>query len=204
MLSNLFNLPNLFMKVPLIKNLFYAIILIFATAAIFAQDNNAQNNKSKLPNGYGGVTLGMTLDNAKDALKKNSDFGYRGDRDVSLTPGDEHTLIECDPQKTMANPFLQRCYFQFSSDTLYIITINVSGDKMDYFSMFDTLCNKYGNPNSLNPNCATWENDSVKMTLERPLCLKYIDKSVFDDLQEKSLVEKSGKEKTRDMFLKDL
>ena len=40
-----------------------------------------------LPKGYGGVELGMSLDSAKQALKSKSDFGYAGDRDVSLLPG---------------------------------------------------------------------------------------------------------------------
>ena len=30
--------------------------------------------------GYGGVELGMSLDQVKDKLKKNSEFGYNGDR----------------------------------------------------------------------------------------------------------------------------
>ena len=41
---------------------------------------------SALPKGYGSIELGMSVDEVKSELKKNTDFGYRGDRDVSLSP----------------------------------------------------------------------------------------------------------------------
>lgn len=184
----------------------FVLLFFFSVQFAFSQDNQAgsdSSGKTSLPTGYGGVTLGMSLDSAKDALKKNSDFGYRGEKDVRLTPGDEKTLIECNPQKTMANPFLERCYFQFNDDTLYIITIKINRERMDYFSMFDTLTKKYGNPNSLNPDSATWADDTVTMTLEKPLSIKYIDNNTFNDLEDKAQTQKNGTEKSRDLFLKD-
>ena len=64
--------------------------LISLTAAFLCFSLYAQS----LPNGYGGVYLGMSLDEAKKQLLKNPDFGYSGDRDVSLLPGAGRTLIE--------------------------------------------------------------------------------------------------------------
>ena len=52
--------------------------LISLTAAFLCFSLYAQS----LPNGYGGVYLGMSLDEAKKQLLKNPDFGYNGDRDV--------------------------------------------------------------------------------------------------------------------------
>lgn len=168
--------------------------LFFAAGALlFAEES--------VPNGYGGVTLGMSVDSTKDALKQNSDFGYHGDRDVSLVPGTEDTLIETDTQRGHVVSFLDRCYFQFNNDALYIITINVNPSRVDYFSMLDTLIQKYGKPTNLNPQIATWKGSGVTMTLERPLTLKYIDDSTFESLNSSSNVEKSGGEKTKDAFL---
>ena len=65
------------------KNLFFALSF-FSVSILFAQN---------IPNGYGGVNLGMTVEQTKKALKDNSDFGYRGDRDVSLLPGENRILI---------------------------------------------------------------------------------------------------------------
>ena len=42
------------------------------------------------------------------------------------------------------------------------------------------------------------------MSLERPLTLKYTDRTVFNKLQDQSLVNKSGEEVSRDTFLEGL
>ena len=139
--------------------------------------------------GYGGVELGMSLDQVKDKLKKNSEFGYNGDRDVSLLPGENRILIETDAISGFGFSFLERCWFQFYDDELYIITININKEKMDHYSIFSALCKKYGD---------------YSMSLERPLTLKYIDKNIFNQLQQKSLVNPSGSEITREMFLEGL
>lgn len=169
--------------------------LFFCLSAIYAKD---------LPEGYGDVKLGMSLDQAKKALKENSDFGYHGDRDVSLLPGENRVLIETDADRGLGSNFLNRCWFQFSDDELYIMIINVNKEKMDYYSMFTTLCEKYGNPDSLNPEKAVWKNDIVTMSLEKPLTLKYVNNKKFDELQNKSNVQPGAVERTREEFLKGL
>ncbi len=175
------------------KILFLGLFLLLSSHFIFAQES--------LPTGYAKINLGMSLDSAKEALKNDPQFGYRGDRDVSLLPGDARILVETDTSINAPYSFLDRCWFQFFEEKLYIITVNIKSDKVDYYSVFSTLCQKYGNPSSLNPEKAEWKNDSVIMTLERPLTLKYTDKKVFESLLDSSNVNKSVKEQNRDSFL---
>ena len=158
----------------------------------------------KLSRGYGGVELGMTVEQTKAKLKENSDFGYTGDRDVSLLPGENRTLIETDAVSGHSFGFLERCWFQFHDDSLYIITININQELMDHYSVFTALCKKYGDPVSLSPEKSVWKDENYSMSLERPLTLKYVNQKVFEDLQNKSLVSPSGREITRDMFLDGL
>lgn len=157
-----------------------------------------------VPDGYGGIQLGMTVEQVKKALEDNTDFGYHGDRDVSLLPGENRVLIETDATTYAGYSFLERCWFQFYNDKLYIITINVNKEKMDHYSIFDSLCKKYGNPDSVSPEKSVWQGKSVTMSLERPLTLKYVDQKTFESLQNKSQVGPNGKEMTRDMFLEGL
>lgn len=157
-----------------------------------------------LPKGYRNITLGMSLDETKQALLKDSSFGYHGDRDVSLIPGSSKMLIETDADSGYGSVFLKKCWFQFYNDELYIITINVNPEKMDYYSIFTTLSEKYGNPTSLNPQSATWKSDSITLSLEKPLTLKYIDNSIFDQTQNYSNIKASPEEQTREMFLDEL
>lgn len=177
-------------KIILITSIFF-LISFFSSA-------------KDLPNGYKDITLGMSLDETKDALLKDSDFGYHGDRDVSLLPNSNKSLIETDATYGLGSNFLTNCYFQFTEDKLYIITININTDRMDYYSVFTTLCNKYGEPTSISPSAAIWKNDDVTMSLEKPLTLKYVDNDLYDSTQNYSNVPKSATEITREQFLDEL
>lgn len=169
---------------------------IFLCASLFAKDD--------LPPGFGGVELGMTLDGAKQALKSNTDFGYNGDRDVSLLPGDARVLIETDSNNMQHHGFLTQCYFQFYEEKLYSIIVNLNPERVDYYSVYTTLVNKYGEPDDFSPARCVWKNESVTMSLERPLLLKYTDNDTTEKLMQQSLVEKNGWERTREMFLEQL
>src|SRR5574344_269229 len=158
----------------------------------------------ELPEGYSNIKLGMSVEQTKRELIKNSDFGYHGDRDVSLLPSNNQTLIETDAERGLGSNFLTQCWFQFNNDKLYIITINVNTDKMDYYSIFTTLTSKYGEPISISPKEAVWKNGNVTMTLEKPLTLKYIDNEEFNSLLKYSNVPLSPTETTRNMFLEGL
>lgn len=157
-----------------------------------------------LPRGYKDITLGMSLEETKDGLVKDPVFGYHGDRDVSLIPNSSKTLIETDAERGLGSNFLTRCWFQFTFDELYIITININPERMDYYSIFTRLVEKYGEPTSFNPQAATWKNEEVAMSLEKPLTLKYIDNKLFEQTQNYSNIQESPTEITQQMFLDEL
>lgn len=182
------------------KKLFCALFLLFSIFG-FSQDSTADKNSANqpLPNGYSTVKLGMTLEEVKSALLRDSDFGYRGDRDVSLLPGENRQLIE-----TKGGSFLDNCWFQFYDESLYIISVNVNQEFMDYYSIFSTLCKKYGNPKYLDPEKATWEDENVILSLEKPLCLKYTDAKISKELLEQSEAQQATIEYLRQGFLDSL
>ena len=175
------------------------INFIFLTLIISLLNISAQS----LPDGYKNIKLGMSLEETKNALEKNADLGYHGDRDVSLLPGENKILIETDSQKGYGSDFLERCWFQFYNEKLYIITININPKRMDYYSMFKKFSDKYGDPDQLDPSKSVWMDDSVTIMLEKPLSVKYIDNKTYEEIQNMSTVEKSGEEYTREMFLED-
>ena len=146
----------------------------------------------------------MSVEDTKNNLTKKPEFGYYGDADVSFLPGNNRLLIETDPSKNFGSDFLERCYFQFLDDYLFIITINVNTNNMDYYSMFTTLQNKYGEPTSFNPQEARWVNDSTTISLEKPLTLKYIDNKTFEQSISNGQIDPAPVEITREMFLDDL
>ena len=173
------------------------LCLAFVLAAVKMAFISAET----LPLGYGGVTVGMSVEEVKEALVQNSDFGYRGERDVSLLTSDQKVIIDTDPLRYNPYSFFKRCYFQFYKDKLYIITLELNTDKIDYHSMYTTLSKKYGNPSFLNPKKSEWSDDAVIIDLEKPLTLKYTDKAVSESILEGINQDKSGTEKSKDQFL---
>ena len=159
---------------------------------------------TEVPRSYKGVSLGLNVDETKELLQSISAFGYTGDRDVSFLPGENRVLIETDAKSTYSSSFLDRCYFQFHEDVLYIMTFNINTDNMDYFSVFTTLCKKYGYPVDLNPERAMWKDEKTTLYLEKPLTLKYIDNATFDKTLQQSQIGPAVEEITREMFLDEL
>ena len=176
------------------------IILLFSVKS-FSQQKQANSYKRILPTGFKNISLGMTLQETKEELLRNPDFGYHGDRDVSLVPGSNQILIETDTSLNLSPSFLTRSWFQFYEDKLYIITFNFNRNKIDYYSIFTTLSKKYGEPDSLAPQKSVWQNDEVTVILEKPLSIKYIDKKTYDELSNYSNISKSAEENVRQMFL---
>jgi len=135
------------------------------------------SSPAALPGGFRGINLGMDIDQVKKALVADPLFGYRGDPDVSMLPQSHDYLIEC------AGPsYIQRAYFQFANKRLLTMILMLDTEKLDYFSLYTALTGKYGQPASLSPQEAVWQSTSVRLSLERPLTVKYIDQATFANL----------------------
>jgi hypothetical protein len=167
--------------------MFLALILL--PAICWAQDDS-------LPRQFRGISLGMPLDDVKDALVKDSYFNFRGDRDVSFLPARDQSLVE-----TTGSSFIKRSFFQFRDGELFIMSFTLNTAIMDHYSVFMQLSAKYGQPSWLNPKEAVWENDDTRIALERPLTVKYIDKKVFDDIVNESGLLEAGQIRLRQDFL---
>jgi hypothetical protein len=155
-----------------------------------------QQDKTALPAEYRSIKLGMGIDAVKDALKQDSVFGYRGERDVSLLPTKNRSLIE-----SAGSYFISRSWFQFYKDNLYTMIFKLNTDTVDYYSVYSKFCEKYGEPASINPQRAVWEDEHTRVVIERPLIVKYIDLTVFNELISQSTTEKAASETNRQNFI---
>lgn len=151
-----------------------------------------------VPESYRSISLGMDIDAVKEALLSDSLFGYRGERDVSLLPTMNRSLIE-----TVGASFIKRSWFQFYEEKLYIMTFNLDSGKVDYYSVYSALVGKYGEPVSLDPRMAVWSDDRVTLSLERPLTVKYVDSEVFKSLLDESGADKAAADILREGFIND-
>ena len=183
------------------KKIFIFSLIFLFSIRLFSQQKQSNVSKPELPRGFKNIFLGMTLQETKEELLRNPDFGYHGDRDVSLVPGSNQILIETDTSSNFSPSFLTQSWFQFYEDKLYIMTINFNRNKIDYYSIFTTLSKKYGEPTSLDPQKSVWQDKEVTIILEKPLSIKYIDKITYDELSNYSNIAKSAEENVRQMFL---
>lgn len=202
-----FGVPAFFVCVVFMQNLLCAQASRFTPNSFVRPDGQKKEppvleiveNPKTLPQGYRSIKLGMSVEETKKALKADSLFGYRGERDVSLLPGENRMLIE-----TSSDGYLERCWFQFYEDKLYTIILNFNPEKMDFYSIFNRLLSKYGEPENLSPEIVRWQDERVLLSLERPISVKYIDREVFDKLADMSRVEQTVFENIRDGILEAL
>jgi hypothetical protein len=144
------------------------------------------------------LQLGMNLEELKKALVADGLFEFRGDRDVSWLPLKEENLVE-----TTGLSFIRRAFFQLREDKVFIMAFSMDTRRIDHYSVFTSLIRKYGEPVSLNPQEAVWENGETRISLERPLTVKYIDMTTFKALMGESQVEQANEVIRRQGFLNE-
>ena len=197
------------------KLVFFLLMTSLFTGAVCAQEVNDQGlieleipepprrslapeNPDDLPRQFRNLALGMGLEDLKSALTRDSLFTFRGDRDVSFLPVKEQTLVE-----TTGLSYIRRAYFQLVQESVYIMSFSLDTRFMDHYSVFTAFIKKYGEPLSLSPAEAIWDDGETRVSIERPLTVKYIDKTVFNRLIEESRTEEKLQLLLREEFLGD-
>jgi len=177
------------------------MLALAAIAAVFSQDEartgpDGGKGVPGLPRGFRTIELGMELESVKQALLEDPYFDYRGDPDVSFLPRTFQSLIEC-----AGNLYIERAFFQFDEQRLSIIILALDRSRIDHYSLFTTLTEKYGPHSELDPQKVVWRSDDVVLSIERPLTVKYVDRSVFEEKQERGRAEEDLRELSRQRFL---
>jgi hypothetical protein len=149
-----------------------------------------------LPRSFREISLGMSLDELKTTLQNDGFFNFRGDRDVSFLPSPEQSLVE-----TTGFSFVKRAFFQLEGGVVFIMAFTLNTDLVDHYSIFTSLVEKYGEPDSLDPRQAVWETETTRLAIERPLTVKYIDMTVFNSIIEESAVAESAEIRRRQEFI---
>ena len=148
------------------------------------------------PTGFNLIELGLDIDEVKGVLKADSNFLFRGDPDVSMLARPNEALIETD-----GSSFVSRAFFQFHERRLYTIIIELDAERMDHFTMYTTFVERYGDPDYLDPNEVVWDFGDIRLSLERPLRIKYVDVPVFEGILASQRQLESLGRVSRDGFL---
>ncbi|HOX31975.1 MAG TPA: hypothetical protein PLB91_06565 [Spirochaetales bacterium] len=156
----------------------------------------AEGGEAAVPSSFRGIELGMERDEVIAALKKDPVYAFRGPEDVSLLPSPNQSLID-----VSGLSFVKRAFFQFYEGKLWAIIVQLNPDKIDHYSVYTSLSAKYGEPGLLDPKESRWEDGSTRLSLERPLSLRYLDMKAYAKLRELSAARESADELDRKDFL---
>lgn len=151
---------------------------------------------SGLPRGFRGVELGMSLSEVETVLKTDELFLYRGGPDVTLLPRPDEKLLE-----VQGLSYVKRAFFQFHEDKLFSAIYVLNPEKMDHYSVFTRLSDRYGKPGSLSPRESVWSDGSVRLSLERPLTVKYLDLGTLEKFMQGGQARQSWEDLSRQDFL---
>jgi len=182
----------------------YCVVLLCLLAGMTIHAQNAGSalaaptDLENPPRSFRAYTLGMSMDEVQDALKADSLFFYRGEVDVSLLPRPNETLLE-----VSGLDFIRRAFFQFHEDRLFVMIFSMNERKIDHYSIFTTMAGKYGRPTSLTPAESIWLGEQTRVAIERPLAVKYIDMTIFNQLKEAGEALESWENLLRQDFLSD-
>jgi hypothetical protein len=176
----------------------YFFLLSFVLSSLcFTEELALLSSNIGLPTSFHDIGLGMAINEVKELLKDDPSFAYRGDRDVSLLNNKNRSLIEANGVH-----FVKRGSFQFYDEKLYTIIIQMNPENIDYYSIYSSLVEKYGEPSMVDQKKSLWEDDHVRLVLERPLTLKYIELSVFKEIIESRNKKEAMSEEIRERFIR--
>ncbi|OHD19719.1 MAG: hypothetical protein A2087_14085 [Spirochaetes bacterium GWD1_61_31] len=149
-----------------------------------------------VPREFRGVSLGMSLDEVKAILRADGLFHFQGDADVSLLPRPNETLLE-----VAGLSYVRRAFFQFYEGRLFVMIFAMNERQIDHYAIFTAMTGRYGQPQSLSPGESVWQDQATRLSVERPLAVKYIDLAVFNQLVANGAALESFEEILRQDFL---
>lgn len=174
------------------------VFLAIGNLYLCAQDLDNGNADVDLPRGFAGIDLGASSEQVKQDLLGNPYFSYRGEPDVSLIPQERTPFID-----SAGSGFVRRGMFQFHDDGLYTIILNLNESIIDFYTMYTTMTERYGEPQRLDPVHVVWEDQDTRISLERPLTVKYLDRESFEALRQAGEIEQSVRTLSRESFLEE-
>ena len=201
------------------KKYIFIFMFIFAYS-LFSQNyatNDAYNPNQTAANTNAGENSSITNDaimGRKPAITQTAITGFK-DIQLGSTRDDVINAILSDntmilPKKYMTgsvdiaaeesatflaleeNKFYKSGYFIFKNDSLYSITIHFQSNQVDFLELLSALNSKYSKGAFLDANTVAWQNGNMRMILERPSIVKYINMNNITTTSDTRIKEKES------------
>ncbi|HOF01323.1 MAG TPA: hypothetical protein PK385_03785 [Spirochaetota bacterium] len=172
------------------KNLFLILFLLVIAGFIGSKE---------LSLGFKDFKLNQTQSEVKELIKKSFDFANRRDEAISIRLEPDTDIITAE-----GLGFIKIGYFHFNKDKLFQIFLKLDEKRLGYYLILKRFTEKFGNPTSLEPKSAFWENEEVKIIIEKPCSLKYIYKPIWNEITAADQTTDSVFFNIREKFIDDL
>ncbi|WP_304331118.1 hypothetical protein [Brachyspira innocens] len=138
--------------------------------------------------GFKNITLGATREDTINAILSDNTMTLpkqymTGTVDLSAEESADFLALE-------ENKFYKSGYFVFKDDSLYSITINFQPNQVDFLELLSALNAKYTKGSFLDANTVAWQNGDIRIILERPSVVKYINMSNITSTSDTRIKEK--------------
>ena len=151
--------------------LFSVLVMSSALGQETTDEAIVSEERAALPEdvGYLGINIGMSRTQVLEAAESNDMITVPKNRDVDFFPIEEREILTLSVKPEI--PFI---YLQFFDDVLYAITVIFDESYMDYYTLCNSLSERYGEYTSLTPQWRQWRLDRVTVKAEKPAVVKYI------------------------------
>lgn len=146
--------------------------------------------------GFDQIHLGMTLAQVKQELSHSGYFQWSGGPQVTLLAKPNNSLID-----VPGISYFRRGVFQFHQGILFVASYDLNPQEFDYYGLYTALVKKYGQPGELDPSMAAWSDGKTRLSLERPLTIKYVDLTIEAKIKQNSQAGKDYQQISREKFL---
>lgn len=146
-----------------------------------------------LPEGYARYKFGMSRTTILDLIKTDPALrAWDADFIEGFEKEDWSVLSAVGP------PHLNHAWFVFDDKSeLWCITLYFNPARYSYLEVANALKQKYGRPTVLGQDVTIWQNERIRLQLEKSLHLKYIDLVRFASIKREFSPELLRQEKNR-------
>lgn len=140
--------------------------------------------------GFKDIQLGSTRDDVINAILSDNTMilpkkYMTGSVDIAAEESATFLALE-------ENKFYKSGYFIFKNDSLYSITIYFQPNQVDFLELLSALNSKYSKGAFLDANTVAWQNGNMRMILERPSIVKYINMNNITTTSDTRIKEKES------------
>lgn len=140
--------------------------------------------------GFKDIQLGSTRDDVINAILSDNTMilpkkYMTGSVDIAAEESATFLALE-------ENKFYKSGYFIFKNDSLYSITIHFQPNQVDFLELLSALNSKYSKGAFLDANTVAWQNVNMRMILERPSIVKYINMNNITTTSDTRIKEKES------------